>query len=78
MPGEHDRALDRAEESAHVVAVAGIETWQELSPHSAITFALGAGAALRDVQDYAGHKDPRTPGATTTPGTAWNATPPTR
>jgi len=28
--------------------------------HSAITFALDAGAALRDVQDYAGHKDPRT------------------
>ena len=26
--------------------------------HSAITF--DAGAALRDVQDYAGHKDPRT------------------
>jgi integrase/recombinase XerD len=43
---------------------AGIESWQELSPHSlrhsAITFALDAGAALRDVQDYAGHKDPRT------------------
>jgi site-specific recombinase XerD len=43
---------------------AGIEAWQELSPHSlrhsAITFALDAGAALRDVQDYAGHKDPRT------------------
>jgi integrase len=35
-----------------------------LSPHSlrysAITFALDAGATLRDVQDYAGHKDPRT------------------
>ena len=28
--------------------------------HSAITFALDAGATLRDVQDYAGHKDPRT------------------
>jgi integrase/recombinase XerD len=28
--------------------------------HSAITFALDAGAPLRDVQDYAGHKDPRT------------------
>ena len=43
---------------------AGIEAWDELSPHclrhSAITFALDAGAALRDVQDYAGHKDPRT------------------
>jgi site-specific recombinase XerD len=43
---------------------AGIEAWEELSPHSlrhsAITFALDAGATLRDVQDYAGHKDPRT------------------
>jgi site-specific recombinase XerD len=43
---------------------AGIEAWEQLSPHSlrhsAITFALDAGATLRDVQDYAGHKDPRT------------------
>jgi Phage integrase family len=43
---------------------AGIGAWDQLSPHSlrhsAITFALDAGAALRDVQDYAGHKDPRT------------------
>jgi site-specific recombinase XerD len=43
---------------------AAIETWGDLSPHSlrhsAITFALDAGASLRDVQDYAGHKDPRT------------------
>jgi site-specific recombinase XerD len=43
---------------------AGIGAWEQLSPHSlrhsAITFALDAGAALRDVQDYAGHKDPRT------------------
>jgi site-specific recombinase XerD len=43
---------------------AGIEAWDQLSRHclrhSAITFALDAGAALRDVQDYAGHKDPRT------------------
>ncbi|MGH3217919.1 MAG: tyrosine-type recombinase/integrase, partial [Streptosporangiaceae bacterium] len=43
---------------------AGIETWDQLSPHSlrhsAITLALDAGASLRDVQDYAGHKDPRT------------------
>ena len=41
---------------------AGIEAWDQLSPHclrhSAITFALDADAALRDVQDYAGHKDP--------------------
>ena len=43
---------------------AGIEAWDQLSPHclrhSAITLALDAGMTLRDVQDYAGHKDPRT------------------
>ena len=43
---------------------AAIPQWQELSPHSlrhtAITLALDAGAPLRDVQDYAGHRDPRT------------------
>ena len=43
---------------------AGIKTWDQLSPHSlrhsAITLALDAGASLRDVQDYAGHRDPRT------------------
>ncbi|HEX6360865.1 tyrosine-type recombinase/integrase [Actinophytocola sp.] len=42
---------------------AGIEVWDQLSPHSlrhtGITLALDAGASLRDVQD-AGHKDPRT------------------
>jgi site-specific recombinase XerD len=43
---------------------AGIPAWEQISPHSlrhsAITFALDAGVALRDVQDYARHKDPRT------------------
>jgi integrase/recombinase XerD len=43
---------------------AGIPSWAQLSPHSlrhtAITLALDAGASLRDVQDYAGHRDPRT------------------
>jgi integrase/recombinase XerD len=43
---------------------AGIEHWAALSPHSlrhtAITLALDAGASLRDVQDFAGHRDPRT------------------
>lgn len=41
-----------------------IDTWAELSPHSlrhtAITLPLDAGAAIRDVQDFAGHRDPRT------------------
>lgn len=43
---------------------AAIPSAEQLSPHSlrhsAITLALDAGAALRDVQDYAGHRDPRT------------------
>ncbi|MFC4000896.1 tyrosine-type recombinase/integrase [Prauserella oleivorans] len=43
---------------------AGIEVWDQLSPHSlrhtAITLALDAGASIRDVQDFAGHRDPRT------------------
>jgi integrase/recombinase XerD len=43
---------------------AGIPSWARLSPHSlrhtAITLALDAGAHLRDVQDFAGHRDPRT------------------
>lgn len=43
---------------------AGIEQWHRLSPHSlrhtAITLALDAGGPLRDVQDFAGHRDPRT------------------
>jgi integrase-like protein len=43
---------------------AGIPAWEKISPHSlrhsAITFALDAGVPLRDVQDYAQHKDPRT------------------
>ena len=43
---------------------AGISTWSTLSPHSlrhtAITLALDAGSPLRDVQDFAGHRDART------------------
>lgn len=43
---------------------AGIATWSKLSPHSlrhtSITLALDAGAPLRDVQDFAGHRDART------------------
>jgi integrase/recombinase XerD len=43
---------------------ASIPSAAQLTPHSlrhtAITLALDAGAALRDVQDFAGHRDPRT------------------
>ncbi|MGW5053926.1 tyrosine-type recombinase/integrase [Actinokineospora sp. NPDC004072] len=43
---------------------AGIPSWEQLSPHSlrhtAITAALDAGVPLRDTQDYARHRDPRT------------------
>jgi integrase/recombinase XerD len=43
---------------------AQIATWSKLSPHSlrhtAITLALDAGAPLRDVQDFAEHRDART------------------
>jgi integrase len=56
-----------------LVRAANIESWERLSPrslrHSAITFALDTGASLRDVRDYAGHKDPRT---TRRYGHAWD------
>lgn len=43
---------------------ASIPAWAELSPHSlrhtAITAALDAGVGMRDAQDYARHRDPRT------------------
>jgi hypothetical protein len=39
--------------------------------------SFNATASLRDVQDYAGHKDPRTTRRYDTPATAWTATPPT-
>jgi site-specific recombinase XerD len=54
------RALARA--VARLAAAAGIE--KSISPHSLrhtfVTLALDAGASLRDVQDAAGHADPRT------------------
>jgi integrase/recombinase XerD len=50
------------EDAARLARKAGIE--QSLSPHSLrhtfVTLALDAGASLRDVQDAAGHADPRT------------------
>lgn len=43
---------------------AAIPSWAALSPHSlrhtALTLALDSGASLRDVQDMARHRDPRT------------------
>jgi hypothetical protein len=59
---------------------AGVGAWEQLSPHSlrhsAITFALDAGASLRDVQDYAATKIPARLAGTITPATAWTATRP--
>ena len=47
-----------------LAAAAGIGEWAQLSPHSlrhtGITMALDAGVPLRDVQDYARHRDART------------------
>jgi site-specific recombinase XerD len=47
-----------------LAADAGIAEWERLSAHSlrhtAITMALDAGVPLRDVQDYARHRDART------------------
>jgi hypothetical protein len=62
---------------------AGIEVWDQLSPHSlrhtGITRALDAGATLRDAR-RAGLRWPRgpaPPAAMTAPATTWTATPPT-
>lgn len=50
---------------------AGIEAWERLSPHSlrpsAITFALDAGAALRDVQTTPATRTRASPAATPRP-----------
>ncbi len=47
-----------------LAAAAGIGEWDRLSAHSlrhtGITMALDAGVPLRDVQDYARHRDART------------------
>jgi integrase/recombinase XerD len=47
-----------------LAAAAGIADWDRLSAHSlrhtGITMALDAGVPLRDVQDYARHRDART------------------
>ena len=63
---------------SRLARTAGVGAWEQLSPHSlrhsAITFALDADGSLRDVQDYADHKDPRTTRRYDNPVTAWTAT----
>lgn len=63
-PGGRLRQSHLWELVSRLARTAGIGAWEQLSPHSlrhsAITFALDAGVSLRDVQEYAGHKDPRT------------------
>lgn len=48
----------------HLAKRAGIESPEHVTPHvcrhAFVTLALDAGVPLRDVQDAAGHKDPRT------------------
>jgi integrase/recombinase XerD len=62
--GERLRQSQLWELIQRLAKTAGIESWARLSVHSlrhtGITLALDAGATLRDVQDYAGHRDPRT------------------
>ena len=65
-----------------LAARAGIETAGQISPHSlrvaSITGAREAGVPLEDVQDAAGHADPRTTRRyDVAAATAWTATPPT-
>ena len=61
------RPLDRRHAQRiikRLATAAGLDKADRLSPHSlrhtAITAALDAGVPLRDVQDFAGHSDPRT------------------
>ena len=61
---------------------AGIEAWDQLSPHclrhSAITFALDAARPCATCRTMPATRTPARPAGTTMPGTAWTATPPTR
>ncbi|WP_338051370.1 tyrosine-type recombinase/integrase [Pseudonocardia acidicola] len=69
-PGGGSPAAARLDQAAlwrlvwRLARAAGVPSWARLSPHSmrhtTITLALDAGAPLRDVQDFAGHRDPRT------------------
>jgi integrase len=60
---ERSFAGERDNIDPRLARAAGLDCADQLSPHSlrhTVTLSLDAGVALRDVQDYAGHKDPRT------------------
>jgi len=63
-PGGPMRPSQLWELVRRLAAAAGIAEWDRLSAHSprhtGITMALDAGVPLRDVQDYARHRDART------------------
>jgi integrase/recombinase XerD len=63
-PGGRMRPGQLWELVRRLAAAAGIAEWDRLSAHSlrhtGITMALDAGVPLRDVQDYARHRDART------------------
>ena len=64
MSGGRMRPSQLWELVRRLAAAAGIGEWDRLSAHSlrhtGITMALDAGVPLRDVQDYARHRDART------------------
>jgi integrase/recombinase XerD len=64
MSGARMRPSQLWELVRRLAAAARISEWDRLSAHSlrhtAITMALDAGVPLRDVQDYARHRDART------------------
>lgn len=57
-PSNAARAL--AALAAHTQVPGAAQVTPHVLRHAAITLALDAGATLRDVQDFAGHADPRT------------------
>ena len=57
-PGNAARSLTAPAAAADVPG--GLRVTPHVLRHAAITLALDAGATLRDVQDFAGHADPRT------------------
>lgn len=72
-PGNAARALTA------LAVGAGIPGAARVTPHAlrhaAITLALDAGVPLHEVQDFAGHRDPARPAATTAPAAGSTGTP---